>query len=43
VRLEESRRDIKRAWELLETAERIDRTNPEVIMLRAVLFGQRAR
>ena len=40
IRMEESRRDIKRAWELLETAERIDRTNPEVIMLRAVLFGR---
>jgi tetratricopeptide (TPR) repeat protein len=40
IRMEESRRDIKRAWELLETAERLDRTNPEVIMLRAVLFGR---
>src|SRR5262249_44695325 len=40
VRKEGARRDIKRAWELLETAERIDRTHPEVIMLRAVLFGR---
>jgi len=40
VRMEESRRDVKRGWELLETAEKIDRVNPEVILLRAVLHGR---
>jgi tetratricopeptide (TPR) repeat protein len=40
IRMEESRREIKRAWELLSTAERLDPNNPEVILLRAVLYGR---
>jgi tetratricopeptide (TPR) repeat protein len=40
ARLEEVRRNIPRAWELLADAEKIDPESPDISLTRAVLYGR---